>query len=67
MRAEDTSIAQTELGSVSLPSNPHGHAASMRVKATKQQLNIGGNSMEAIGLLVALEARPGKRLMPKHF
>jgi hypothetical protein len=102
--------ANGKLGTVSLPSNPHGRVGSMRVKANKQDplttshhrmfplamvallaavfgLNpraraqdvpppisgalgqvqsVGtnstqeGNSMEAIGLLVTLEARPGK-------
>jgi hypothetical protein len=109
--------ANGKLGTVSLPSNPHGRVGSMRVKANKQDplttshqrifplamvallaaafgLNpsaraqdvpppilgalgqvqsVGtnatqeGNSMEAIGLLVTLEARPGKEADAEAF
>src|ERR1700722_5420487 len=109
-------VSKGKLGSVSLPSNPHGHVGSMRVKATKQYLlgknrhrmfslamvtllaavfgfnsagraqdaptasgvqgqaqSVGnnstqeGNSMEAIGLLVTLEARSGKEADAEAF
>ena len=109
--------ANRKLGTVSLPSNPHGRVGSMRVKANKQDplttshqrmlplamvallaavfgLNpkaraqdvpppisgaLGlvqsvetnstheGNSTEAIGLLVKLEARPGKEADAEAF
>ena len=91
--------ANGKLGSISLPSDPNEHVASMRVKAKKehplstshqrmfplvmvallaavlgidstargQDLPQKGNSMEAIGLLVTLEARPGKEADAEAF
>jgi hypothetical protein len=101
-----------KLGTVTLPSNPHGRVSSMRVKINQQDpltinhqrvfslamlallatfgLNLKaraqdvptasgqvqsvgtnstqkGNSMEAIGLLVTLEARPGKEADAEAF
>ena len=109
-------VSKGKLGTVSLPFNPRGHVASMRVKATKQHplgtshhgmfplamvallaaafgfnpaaraqdiatasvvqgqvQSVGNNStqesnsMEAIGLFVTLEARPGKEADAEAF
>ena len=94
-----STVSNGKLGGASLPSNPHGHVVSMRVKAKKEHpLSTGhqrmfplamvallaavlglnpiaraedvpqkGNSMEAIGLLVTLEARPGKEADAEAF
>ena len=94
-----STVNNGKLCSVSLPSNPHGHVGSIRVKANKQHapstshhcmfpvamvallaavLGLSpiaraqdapqkGNSMEAIGLLVTLEARPGKEADAEAF
>jgi quinol monooxygenase YgiN len=109
-------VSKGTSSSISLPSNPHGHVGSMRIKAAKQHTlgasrhcslhlamvtllalafgvnpvaraqdvstasgvqgqaqTVGnsstqeGNSVEAIGLLVTLEARPGKEADAEAF
>ena len=53
-------VSKGKLGSVSLPSNPHGRVASMRVKATKQHpLGTSHHRMFPLAMVTLLAAAFG--------
>jgi hypothetical protein len=48
-------VSKGKLGSISLPSNPCGHAGSMRIKATKQHpLSVSHHRLFALAMVTLL-------------